>query len=274
MVLLDILRQKPDLKLIVAHFNHGIRPDSTKDEELVVDTARKYSLPVEVGFGNLGPDASEEQSRKARYRFLESVRRKHRAKTIITAHHQDDLIETALLNILRGTGRRGLVAMSLNRKVVRPLLYTPKQKVKEYAKKNKISWHEDPTNRELSYLRNYLRKMVMPGLDQKTKQEIVNNIDKVAKIEPEAQKIIATISRNIMVEGEINRRLFLQLPDDVAKELVLYWLRAQGLKRIDRKAVNRLKLAIKNAQAFTHHDVQGAVRLEVEKETAHFSNRG
>src|SRR5438105_4926788 len=64
-------------ELIVAHFNHGIRPDSSKDEQLVKKTAKKYNLPFETGYGKLGPNASEEQARKTRYKFLNKVKKKY-----------------------------------------------------------------------------------------------------------------------------------------------------------------------------------------------------
>src|SRR3990167_127445 len=68
-----------NLELIVAHFNHGIRPDTKKDEEFVREEVERRQLPFEVGYGKLGPDASEEQARNARYRFLNEVKKKHQA---------------------------------------------------------------------------------------------------------------------------------------------------------------------------------------------------
>ncbi len=94
MTLLHLLSKKPVVELVVAHFDHGIRPDSTEDERLVAETAQEYNLPLEVGHGKLDAGASEKNAREARYQFLESVAKKHTAKGVITAHHQDDLIGT------------------------------------------------------------------------------------------------------------------------------------------------------------------------------------
>src|SRR5688572_12503510 len=71
MVLLDVLTQYPQLELVVAHFEHGIRPDSGKDFRLVKAAAKKYKLPFAAAHGNLGPTVSEATARKARYEFLE-----------------------------------------------------------------------------------------------------------------------------------------------------------------------------------------------------------
>src|SRR4051812_6590366 len=91
MVLLHILSTTDEVELIVAHFNHGIRQDSDKDEELVKDAAKQYGLQIEIANGKLGPTASEEQARTARYKFLNSIQKKYKAVAIITAHHEDDL---------------------------------------------------------------------------------------------------------------------------------------------------------------------------------------
>src|SRR5438132_889977 len=107
MVLLDLLRTKPELKLIVAHYDHGMRPNSTADRQLVQAVSKHHGLTFIYDQGKLG-NASEATARRARYDFLHQVREASQARAIITAHHQDDLLETAILNILRGTGRRGL----------------------------------------------------------------------------------------------------------------------------------------------------------------------
>src|SRR5437870_1107332 len=111
MTLLDLLAKKPNVKLIVAHFDHGMRPDSEKDRQFVQVVTEKYGLPFVFSEGRLGPKASEATARTARYKFLEKTKKAEGAKTIITAHHQDDVLETAIINLLRGTGRRGLTAL-------------------------------------------------------------------------------------------------------------------------------------------------------------------
>src|SRR5690606_5271626 len=88
MVLLDLLRQKPKLELIVAHFDHGIRPDSAEDRKLVQRVAKHYDLPFVYAEGKLGPKASEALAREARYAFLRRVQAEQGAEAIITAHHQ------------------------------------------------------------------------------------------------------------------------------------------------------------------------------------------
>ena len=196
MVLLDLLSNLPGIELVVAHFNHGIREDSDQDEELVILTSRKYELPIEIGYGNLGHDASEEMARKARYNFLNLVKAKHKAKAIITAHHQDDLIETALVNILRGTGPQGLVAISANKQVLRPLLGFSKKEIISYAKAHNLAWREDSSNLQTDYLRNYVRYNVVGKMSANERQQILKNIDHIAQNkQPSANRQISSFYR-------------------------------------------------------------------------------
>ncbi|HLA49428.1 MAG TPA: tRNA lysidine(34) synthetase TilS [Candidatus Saccharimonadales bacterium] len=265
MTLLDILAKMPGLELIVAHFNHGIRADSVKDEQLVREIAQKYGLPFEVSHGRLGKTASEETARQARYEFLDKVKKKYKVDAIITAHHQDDLIETAFLNILRGTGRKGLSSI-LNPKIIRPLLNIPKAEILEYAQKHHLQWREDITNIETRYLRNYIRQHLMAVLTNKQRQEILDNINKVAKLNNLIEQDIATLSHTHLTE--LDRQQFIMLPSDVSEELLAWWLRNNQLRDFDRKTIKRLSTAIKTAPAGSVHDVLKGRRLKLTAKAA------
>jgi tRNA(Ile)-lysidine synthase len=271
MVLLDLLAKKPDIELIVAHFNHGIRDESPEDEKLVAQKAQELGLALEVGYGRLGNYASEEAAREARYRFLQAVRLKHNAGMVITAHHQDDLIETAFINLLRGTGRRGLSAISSNRGVLRPLLSYSKEQIITYAAKHKLSWNEDKTNEDNNYLRNYLRNNVIKGLTLGQRQMLIKNIDKVAIINQKLNPEIAKISQVVYEHQVINRSSFALLPSGLAEELVAYWLRQNGLLDFDRKTVNRINTALRTFKGDSWCPVAGRLKLKISKKTARFS---
>ena len=251
MVLLDLLSKKSGVEVVVAHFNHGIRPDSDLDERLVAKTARRYSLLFEVGYGKLGPKTSEGQARRARYAYLKDLERKHKANGIITAHHQDDLIETALINILRGTGRQGLSAIH-SKEIIRPLLNVPKKEILNYAQSHNIKWREDKTNTDLTYLRNYIRYKIMPGLSTKKRADIIRNLDKVAKINEIIDQEIATLSQS---STQLDRQSFIMLPNEVGDELLMHWLRKNNLRDFDRKTIARVSVIIKTASPGSRHDI-------------------
>jgi tRNA(Ile)-lysidine synthetase-like protein len=273
MVLLDILSKKPGISLVIAHFNHGIREDSGEDEKLVGSTAKKLKIPYEVGNGNLGPKTSEDIARRARYSFLGSVKDKSNAGGVITAHHQDDLIETAMLNMLRGSGHRGLVSMKLNINVVRPLLKYSKKDILDYAQKHEIKWREDKTNDDDKYLRNYLRKRILPGMSDAQKRDLLSNIDKVESISTEKDRLIAILSHNISEEREIKRGKYILLPQNVRQELLLFWLRRDGVSQFDRKTVEKIDISLKTGLPGTKIAIKDGYWLKLGHNTARFESR-
>ncbi|MEO5691455.1 MAG: tRNA lysidine(34) synthetase TilS [Candidatus Saccharimonadales bacterium] len=156
-VMLDVLVSSTEDEFVIAHYDHGIREDSSEDAELVRSLAKTYGLVFETYEDKLGPSTSEADAREARYRWLESVMETHGADAIATAHHQDDVIETMIINLIRGTGWRGLISLGNREKLIRPLLSWPKIQIATYAIEHNLVWHDDSTNDDMSFLRNYIR---------------------------------------------------------------------------------------------------------------------
>lgn len=245
MALLHLLRQRSDINLVVAHFDHGIRDDSFLDARLVSEVAESHKLPVVVHRGNLGSSASEAKARKARYDFLTKVKKASGAKAIITAHHSDDVVETAIINLLRGTGRKGLSSLTSSNDMVRPLLKTPKIDIIKYAKQNDVRWREDSTNKNVKYLRNRVRHNIVTLFndDQKTQfRDIVHQLHKLNK------KIDGALVSQLHIQPSthvIDRKYFIKLPHNVAREFMATWLRARGISSFDKKTLERLVTASK-----------------------------
>ena len=277
MVLLDILTnsQLPttSYQLVVAHFNHGIRADAEKDEKLVRQAAESYGLAFEAGYGELGPGASEEKARKARYDFLNKTKRKYHAAAIITAHHQDDLVETAIINLLRGTGRRGLTAISDNPDIIRPLLSVPKSKLVDYAKKNDLKWRDDPSNQDERFLRNFVRRRMIPKLSAAQRRSFLKELSKLAAGNRLIHQEIANLSQNIVHNRSVNRSAFTALPNEIAAEVLIYFLRQNAIRDFDKKAIERLTVVIKTAKPGSKHDVIRGVTLKLTSDTAHLQGR-
>lgn len=153
MCLLHML--KDDKDVVVAHFNHGTRPSADDDEKFVASYAKKYGLPFYSEKAQLGADVSEADARSARYAFLKKLSQKLDGK-IFTAHHQNDLFESIAINLLRGTGWRGLTPF-YDAEIERPMLKMSKSEIYQYATEHQIVFRQDPTNVEEKYLRNRLR---------------------------------------------------------------------------------------------------------------------
>jgi tRNA(Ile)-lysidine synthase len=156
-VLLHMLHRRGKDELVVAHVDHGIRDDSSEDEKLVRQLAVDYGLAYESTRLGLGADASEEDAREKRYSWLRGIQRKHHATAIATAHHQDDVIETMIINLIRGTGWRGLSSLSEHDETKRQLFSWSKAEIVNYALEHELQWRDDSTNDDVKYLRNYVR---------------------------------------------------------------------------------------------------------------------
>jgi tRNA(Ile)-lysidine synthase len=156
----------PRLRLVAAHVDHGMRVDSGGDADWVRGLAVAWSL--EHRATRLDPPGrSEEEARRRRYAFFETVRSEEDAVAVVTAHHADDQAETVLFRAVRGSGLAGLRGIRERRepRVWRPLLPFSREDLRAYAVSRGLSWREDPTNRE-PWPRNVLRLEVLPRLEE------------------------------------------------------------------------------------------------------------
>src|SRR5581483_5437597 len=97
-------------------------------------------------------------------------------------HREDDLIETAIINLLRGSGRKGLTSLKSRDRILRPLLRYKKVEIIKYAKDNNIEWREDSTNEDDSYLRNYVRHNIVSRLDSSARSQLLDIISRVSEL--------------------------------------------------------------------------------------------
>jgi tRNA(Ile)-lysidine synthetase-like protein len=246
-VLLSLLTDLPkdDLILVVAHYDHGIRKDSQNDRLFVEKLAKTYNLKFYFDVGHLGQKASEEEARNARYKFLNKIVKKEKADGLITAHHQDDQIETAIINIIRGTGRKGLSSLSSNKSILRPLLKYSKEDITDYAMKHNLTWHEDSTNKDIKYLRNYIRHQIIPRLDKKNRAKMLSIIDRQQALNKQIDKELAEILKVNLNENQLPRLFLNNLDYSLSKEILASWLRQNGLNEFDRPTIERLAVQLK-----------------------------
>jgi tRNA(Ile)-lysidine synthase len=265
-VLLDLLHNLPDVRLVVAHFDHGIREDSAEDREFVQRLAERYGLPFEHAEGRLGPMAGEAKARTARYNFLEKVMKLHQAQAIVTAHHEDDMLETAIINLLRGTGRKGLSALDSTNKLERPLLHFSKEDILKYARAHDLKWREDSTNQEEAYLRNYIRRRLLPRFSEPDRQKLLELVKQSKVTNRQLDDLLGEELRQHSDGKRLDKRWFSRLPHAVALEVMAAWLRRQDLRSFDRGTLERLAVAAKTSRPGQRFDVMKGVIMEAEKD--------
>jgi len=169
------LRRESGLSLHVAHFNHNWRASALTDERFVRRLAGEWGLPCSCAgmpaHLSKATTALEERARAQRLEFFRRLAKKIDAKGIMLGHTRDDLIETVLMHILRGSGLQGMRGMLAHRQIqgtylVRPLLGTTKRDIWEYLKHNRLRYRRDPTNRRTHFLRNRIRLELLPLLEK------------------------------------------------------------------------------------------------------------
>ena len=157
--------------------------------------ARARGLSFESTRGQLAPGASEAAARTARHTWLEQVRIKHGSAAILTAHHQDDLLETSLLNLARGTGRRGLAPMQpqASPTILRPFIALTRADLRAYARQRNIIWREDSTNADTTNPRNFLRHHLLPAAGPNWRRSYLELINQLAALNTTIDQVIAAM---------------------------------------------------------------------------------
>lgn len=266
-VLLDLLSKQTGITLIVAHFNHGIREDSDLDEVLVAKLASQYNLAFVTERGQLGPDVSEAAAREARYAFLDRVLHAHQADAIITAHHEDDMLETAIINVLRGTGRKGLSSLQSHEHLLRPLLHETKESIYTYARQHHLEWREDSTNADEKYLRNYVRHTILTKFTDAQREHLLALISKAKHLNDTIDDLLNKELHIDISKDAISRHWFIMLSHSVAREVLLGWLRTRNNgMTLDRKTLEYIVIQAKTLAPGQRISVTKDLEIEVGKE--------
>ena len=263
--LLDALVDLGYKKLIVCHLNHKLREASGADARFVRKLVAAYNAKIEgrahvdleLGSANVAALAQKKKmsievaAREARYSFFARMAKRHRCHTIFLAHHADDLVETFLINLFRGTGLTGLGAMrevatrridNVGLTIVRPLLSVWRDEIDSYVREHRLRFREDASNKNLAPLRNRIRHRVIPYLEKTFRRNIRQNIWRTATIAAEEEN---WIDNQMRVSPHRENRLSVKglraLPVALQRRTILKWLRAQNLSEIGFEAIERVR---------------------------------
>jgi len=236
-----LVNQRPDLTIIPAHVDHGLRTNSNEDAEFVLGMMARWELECEI-YKPRAPKSGniEAWGRNKRYEFFEKLRKKHKADLVITAHHQGDDIETLLMCLLRGARVKGLSGMQIKREhLVRPLLFTSRAEINDYIDANEIPFREDPSNSDEQFTRNFLRNKVVPVLShvysdfpQRWQGQKDYWIELQGMLETQAQ---AFLTEHLTDEG-LARAPYRELPYPVRSTILELWFRQSTGQRVQESA--------------------------------------
>ena len=169
------LKEEKRYNIVVAHINHGLRKESDEEYEYVKKFSSDHNLLFEgIKLGEFDTNSIENEAREKRYSFYEKVLKKHKSKYLLLAHHGDDLVETILMRLTRGStldGYSGFNKISKrdNYSIIRPLIFYTKDEIMEYLEEKHIEYRIDKTNFDKKYTRNRYRLDVLPVLKKENK---------------------------------------------------------------------------------------------------------
>lgn len=207
--LFDLFRtiaSEKNLNLVVAHLNHCLRPEGAIEAETVRKMAGQHGLPCEVAAVDVAllkkerGIGEEEAGRLARYRHFYEVACRYEAGVVATAHHRDDLAETVLLNIIRGTGVDGLAGILPRRswrglRLIRPLLSIRRSEIEEYCRVNHFSPFTDSSNLQPFYKRNKVRLELIPYLEEQYNPAIKESLAGLGELAARDRSLLQPLAR-------------------------------------------------------------------------------
>ncbi|GIU82222.1 MAG: tRNA lysidine(34) synthetase TilS [Acidobacteria bacterium] len=257
-------RKKLNLRFILAHFNHRLRGSaSDEDEGFVKDFAAKLGFEIVVGHGNFSSKGNlEEKAREARYEFLSNVAEKFDSFGVLTAHTVNDQAETFLMNLLRGSGIKGLSAMKPIRTLkktaqreillIRPLLQWAKRcDTESFCQRRAVEFRIDSMNAQMNFTRVRIRKKLLPLLEE---------------FNPRIIEVLARTARNLADESEVSSQLLRKLvtpdlkvvdlqsmPPSLRRAVLRLWLERnlgslKGIDSVHIEAIERLVMSRKSGR--------------------------
>ncbi|MCL2859329.1 MAG: tRNA lysidine(34) synthetase TilS [Oscillospiraceae bacterium] len=186
--ILNEIKQDIGFDLLVAHVNYFLRKDSTEDAAYIEDFCKKNKITFfqkEINIEKFVKEEKigiEEAARIVRYDFFEEIANKENVNKIAIAHNKNDVAETLIMNVLRGSGTNGLKSIQkVSGKYIRPLIEVEREEIEEYCKKNKINPRIDSTNSDNTYTRNKIRNIVIPYIKKEFNPNIVDGLSRLSR---------------------------------------------------------------------------------------------
>ena len=230
--------------IIVAHIDHGTRKSSAEDANFVRQKCQELGVKFYETKLKLGEGISEELARNKRYEFLKIIQEKE-GGTLCTAHHLDDVLESIAINLIRGTGWRGLTPF-YGDELVRPFIISKmwKRDVLKFTGEQNICFRQDPTNYETNYLRNRVREKMME-LDETARVDIIDLFEKQNELRSKIEKLVTELAKQtIMGKNFHKKELFLTADEKVALEVLREICLMHGYS-LTRKQLGDFLLAIR-----------------------------
>lgn len=249
-----LLRQKLQITVEAAHFNHHLRPEeSDRDAAFVQQFCEQYDIVLHMGQGTVraGKKGLEAAARDARYAFLKTLPGK-----IATAHTADDNAETVLMHMVRGTGLKGLGGiMPVSGQLIRPMLRVTRQEVLAFLEEYHLRYVSDSSNETDQFLRNRLRHHVMPLLKQENPQ-LAQNLSSMALRLREDELLLSELA-----QPETNVEKLRQMPEALRSRSLTAFLENCGVPEPEAEHVALAQKLVFSAKPSARASFPGGVTV-------------
>jgi len=197
------LRECYDLTLIPAHLNHGFRGGEAEgDRDFCEAEAARRGLSLVSEFVDVPAlvtekkGSAQETARRVRYDFLRRTVERFYADRVALGHHADDQAETLLMRLFRGSGTRGLAGIPLQRSpgIIRPFLQVTRREIQDFLMGEGIAWREDRSNEKTIYLRNRIRRELLPVLKKEYNPNLVEDLCRTAEILRDEETLLSELA--------------------------------------------------------------------------------
>lgn len=248
-LLLNELKEEYALTLSAVHINHGLRgEEADRDMNFCVDFCEKINLPLKVykvdikSGAKLAKKGIEEFAREKRYEIFET---EAKGGKIATAHNLDDVAETLIFNITRGSSLKGFSSIPAKREnIIRPLIETPREKIENYLKERNQSFVVDSTNKENDYSRNKIRNIVIPVLKE-INPAFLQSVLRIKNSSEQYSEYFYENSQKLYKEN-ISHSDLIKKPKAEIYEYIKYFVFENCGIRLDNLHLENCFLAIKN----------------------------
>lgn len=260
--ILNNLKEKLHIELVVAHVNHMIREEANSEEEFVKEFCNKinvdfYSKRIEVEkYADNNKIGVEEAGRKVRYEFFYELCNQLGANKIAVAHNKNDKVETMIMHLLRGSGVSGLqgIQPKTNNKIIRPIIEIERKDIEKYCEEQNLKPRIDKTNFDNTYTRNKIRNIVIPYVKQEFNPNFIETMTRLSEViteenlflntltETEFEKIVLQKSNEEIV---LDLKNFNKLDNIIKKRIILYTISllrggSQGIEKVHIEDIVKL----------------------------------
>jgi len=248
--------EQPERHLVVAHLDHALRRGSRTDRAFVERRARELGLDVhadvhDVGKARRRDESPEEAARRVRRAFLKSAAQRLDCDAIATGHTLDDQAETVLMRLARGAGTAGLAGIPESAdSFVRPLLELERADLRAWLHQRKLTWREDPSNRDLRFDRNRVRRRLVPMLEQHLNPRAARHLaDAAGRLRDDATYLDQLATQQLTAASRLDREGRPVLRAALVRDLDPVIARRVALAALKHAGVDARRAGSKHVQA-------------------------